>query len=414
TLPPGIDATVRADGYLTLEVTAGDPDGEPLVCQWRTSDPGGFSSLSRTEMHYGPGGWVSRWEFHPPPDAPVNSIYTLECVVTDPRGGSATGRIGATGTVQILPAQRIAFTDAVGARTYAMNVDGTGLTTMDPGQPGIRYKICGWSPDGSKLLIKSSAGWTGVGEDRMDLYVMNHDGSGLARVLDTRAAGFQGLLFPCFSPDGTQIAVSGDTGTFQIGLLTADGKDPSNPSRAGPQIVCDTGMDINRNHSFSMAWHPSAPRLLFGMSEASDPTRADLMEYELGSPAPVALLSIPGSIETEPAYSPDGRTVVYASGTLSFRVDPTTVWVATELWRLPCDPTRPAGTGATGPPTLFVGGGSEQCNSPVFSPDGQRLVFESNRSGNQEVWVSAPDGSNARQLTSNGAVMFEDDPFWTR
>lgn len=41
--------------------------------------------------------------------------------------------------------------------------------------------------------------------------------------------------------------------------------------------------------------------------------------------------------------------------------------------------------------------------SPQISPDGKRVVFGSWRSGNQEVWVSDLDGSNALQLTNSRA-----------
>lgn len=35
---------------------------------------------------------------------------------------------------------------------------------------------------------------------------------------------------------------------------------------------------------------------------------------------------------------------------------------------------------------------------PSFSPDGRHLAFVSNRDGGNRIWVSAPDGSNARSL----------------
>ena len=41
---------------------------------------------------------------------------------------------------------------------------------------------------------------------------------------------------------------------------------------------------------------------------------------------------------------------------------------------------------------------------PEFSPDGGRVAFGSNRSGASEIWLADPDGSNAVQLTSMGAV----------
>jgi Tol biopolymer transport system component len=38
-------------------------------------------------------------------------------------------------------------------------------------------------------------------------------------------------------------------------------------------------------------------------------------------------------------------------------------------------------------------------HSPQYAPNGQRIVFVSNRSGNEELWVCASDGSNACQVT---------------
>jgi Tol biopolymer transport system component/DNA-binding winged helix-turn-helix (wHTH) protein len=41
--------------------------------------------------------------------------------------------------------------------------------------------------------------------------------------------------------------------------------------------------------------------------------------------------------------------------------------------------------------------------NPQYSPDGSRVVFSSNRSGNWEIWVCNGDGSNPVQLTSQGS-----------
>ena len=46
---------------------------------------------------------------------------------------------------------------------------------------------------------------------------------------------------------------------------------------------------------------------------------------------------------------------------------------------------------------------AERTATPQFSPDGRRVAFASNRSGESEIWLADPDGSNAVQLTSMGA-----------
>ena len=42
---------------------------------------------------------------------------------------------------------------------------------------------------------------------------------------------------------------------------------------------------------------------------------------------------------------------------------------------------------------------------PQFSPDGTRIVFASDRTGSDEIWVSDAAGSNLVQLTSFGGPM---------
>ena len=49
--------------------------------------------------------------------------------------------------------------------------------------------------------------------------------------------------------------------------------------------------------------------------------------------------------------------------------------------------------------------------SPEWSPDGDRLVFRSERDGDSEIFVMAADGSNQRQLTDN--TTDETSPTWS-
>jgi Tol biopolymer transport system component len=51
-------------------------------------------------------------------------------------------------------------------------------------------------------------------------------------------------------------------------------------------------------------------------------------------------------------------------------------------------------------------------NQPHFSPDGQLIAFVSDRSGAENVWISKPDGSDAKQLSHDEQVEFA-SPSWT-
>ncbi len=48
---------------------------------------------------------------------------------------------------------------------------------------------------------------------------------------------------------------------------------------------------------------------------------------------------------------------------------------------------------------------------PRWSPDGKKIVFQSNRSGNRDIWIVNTDGSGLRQITNNpGPDM---TPYWS-
>jgi dipeptidyl aminopeptidase/acylaminoacyl peptidase len=82
---------------------------------------------------------------------------------------------------------------------------------------------------------------------------------------------------------------------------------------------------------------------------------------------------------------PGGRRLVYVRTSVDRNV-----------WRV--DTARP-GTPAASPPAAAIAS-TRLDMGPNLTADGRRLVFVSDRSGEPELWVADPDGSNAFQLTS--------------
>jgi serine/threonine protein kinase/WD40 repeat protein len=67
-------------------------------------------------------------------------------------------------------------------------------------------------------------------------------------------------------------------------------------------------------------------------------------------------------------------------------------------------------------PGQSVASSSRRDISPVYSPDGARIAVSSDRDGSSEIWLTASDGRNAVQLTSQGrAGVFDsaDFPAWS-
>ncbi|MEW6278014.1 MAG: hypothetical protein AB1758_05280 [Candidatus Eremiobacterota bacterium] len=399
TLPPGIDATVRQQGHLVLEVTARDPDGDPLSCEWISRDGGGLSAATPGTMRWQAdrNGWVGRWEFHPDPKAPPSTVYRLACTVRDPRGGEATATIGAAGRVEVLDAQSISFQDGADQSMYVVNRDGTEPTCLFRGSPAARFSTGVWSPDASRMCFISTRDWEPVPPGVThagDLYIAYPDGSGLRKLIDPRDYGYDGLIGAAWRSDGSRVlaALRRTSGEVDLVLINADGTHPDDPALTGGRVI-DLPPGLGFGPTSSLSIHPVKERLVFHRGTWTPPT--ELMEFDLDTGV-LSVLTPTAGYDREPNFSPDGTQIVF---TRDFQIA-----------YAPYDPEAAPGSRVGAVQQVP---GDTYDNSACFSPDGRTLVFDSYRTGTKELFTFSLDSGEVRQLTNNTPYV-EDDPNWSR
>jgi Tol biopolymer transport system component/DNA-binding winged helix-turn-helix (wHTH) protein len=199
------------------------------------------------------------------------------------------------------------------------------------------------------------------------------------RQLTTPPAGWDGDWTPAISPDGTRLAfVRGPEGSVHdIYVMKLPDGTPQRLTSDGRLIVGLTwsadGSEIvfssNRSGSISL-WRVSVQG---GMPE-HEPAGGDNAYW--------------------PSIAKQGNRLVYSHGSATWSI------LAADL-------------NSKGPEIeAEILTSSEQDASPHVSPAGDKIAFQSWRSGSQEIWTAGIDGSNPIQLTSAGAMA--GSPSWSR
>src|SRR5262249_42354530 len=88
----------------------------------------------------------------------------------------------------------------------------------------------------------------------------------------------------------------------------------------------------------------------------------------------------------DPQVSPDGKLVAYVLASVNFDENRS----STNIWVAPTEGGAPRQL-TTSP---------KKDGHPRWSPDGRQILFESNRSGENQLWVIDVNGGEARQLTT--------------
>lgn len=161
---------------------------------------------------------------------------------------------------------------------------------------------------------------------------------------------------------------------WQIYKMRSDGSDPVR--------VTDT-----QDNETSPAWSPDGRRLLF-VSDRNGNRDVYVMNADGNEQTN---LSKHASEDWTPSWSPDGKRIAFGS----FRDGN---W---EIYTMD----------AQGGRVQRVTQNKAADYNPVWSPDGRRIAFISNRDGNLEIYVMDADGSNQRRMTEDKAT--DQAPVWS-
>lgn len=185
------------------------------------------------------------------------------------------------------------------------------------------------SPDGKKILF------TSVRDGDLDLYVMNADGSDPRRLTST--LGYDGGGF--FSPDGSMICYrasrpQGEEEARAYRELLA--RELVKPSALEIFVMNADGSNVrqitrNGAANFCPFFHPSGKKILYA-SNQSDPTARSSDPFDLYM---VALdgsgeerITYHSTFDAFPMFSPDGKKLVWASNRYSAQRGETNVFIA--------------------------------------------------------------------------------------
>ncbi len=242
---------------------------------------------------------------------------------------------------------------------YVMNPDGSNVARLT-NNPGAADASPTWSPDGKQIAYVRGSDPAGSGDE---IYVMNADGSNVRRLTNNSVRD----SWLAWSPDGTKIAYESNEDVY---VMNSDG---SNPQRLTNYPA----------HSIP-AWSPDGTKIAFLRDSQTWVMNAD------GSNQTAFLI---GGDATYPLrWSPDGDKIAFSRS------------LSGAGWEV-----FVANADLSGQVNLTNNGVYDWY--PSWSPNGSRIAFTSERDGNREIYVMNADGTNQTRLTDNGA--FDAEPAWS-
>ena len=225
-----------------------------------------------------------------------------------------------------------------------------------------------WSPDGRKIAFSSDR------TDAYEIYVMNRDGTGQRRLTHDRDWNSN----PAWSPDGRTIVFRRAQGG--IAAIDADGSNERRLTRGARAALDD-----------DPAWSPDSRSIVFARGRSNFTTALYVMDSDgtnlrrlMGTDA------VLGNPVGDPTWSPDGRSIAFGAFRQTLTPAPLGPWF-TELYVM----------NAEGGHERRLTRNIAADWAPAWSPDGRQIVFPSTGTpdGEWRLYLMNADGSKQRRLT---------------
>jgi eukaryotic-like serine/threonine-protein kinase len=239
-----------------------------------------------------------------------------------------------------------------------------------------RGPILAWSADSRFLVVATSRSAT----DPIVLTAVDV-GTGTIRAITRPSPDYGADLLPSISPDGRTLAFVRTRRGLRIGELHVQALSAGFEPIGEPRQLAGKGAIYH-----GIAWSATGSHLIVSSGNSGN---VALWRIPLQYPEQLERLSPSGDEYRHPAIAASQNRLAFTRAS----------WDE-NTWRMTL-----SGPGqASGAPVRAIGSTRSELNAQ-FSPDGSRIVFESMRSGTQELWVADQDGRNALQLTSfNGRL----------